>query len=309
MSSIEVVLVGAGRWGENIARTLKHLELERLVTLSYVVDVNLSRAIEVSNKYGFRSAVDSIDKTSGSAYIIATPINTLSKVAKKAMEVAHCVFIEKPAAENSREALELLSLAESRGLVHQVGYLSRFDSIIIELKRRVLWENVYGLRFRRLSGRPLYMRSYPITLDIMSHDIDLAFHLLNQREVKTLFSVFQVDEFGVPQRAIAGVTYGDIDVVFEADGVIPAKVREVDVLSEKEVVRADLVSRKLTIRAEASSRQIDVDGETPLRSELRAFVEKCSGRDVEVPDLEDAVAVLKLIEEISSAAVSIRETE
>ncbi|MDW8010378.1 MAG: Gfo/Idh/MocA family oxidoreductase [Sulfolobales archaeon] len=305
---MRAVLVGEGRWGENVARSLKQLELEGMVTLSYVVDVDLSRATEFSKKYGFQSAVSSVSETSGDAYVIATSISTLSKVAREAMEIAHCVFIEKPVAETSREALELLSLAESRGLVHQVGYVSRFDPVVEELKKRVTREEIYGVRFRRLSKRPPRMRSYPVTLDLMTHDIDLAFYLLNQRSAKVVFSLFQIDSSGVPQRAVAGATYDGVNAIFEADGILPVKIREIDVLSEREFLRADLVSRVLTVRGEIGDSRIVIDGEEPLKRELRVFIERCGGKDIEAPSLKDAVAVLELVEEISRAAMKIRES-
>ncbi|MEM4936469.1 MAG: Gfo/Idh/MocA family oxidoreductase, partial [Sulfolobales archaeon] len=173
MSSVKTVLVGAGRWGTNIARALKELEVEGLVELSYVVDIDISRALELSKKYGFRAAASRICESSGEAFIIATPISALYQNALEAMNAASCVFIEKPAAETYEEVNYLLTLANARGIVHQVGYLSRFDSTIVELKQQIRDRYVYALRFRRLSRRPHYMRSYPVTLDLMSHDIDL----------------------------------------------------------------------------------------------------------------------------------------
>lgn len=301
LSSVKTVLVGAGKWGTNIARTLKELELEGLVELSYVVDIDISRALELSKKYGFKAVSSSIYDASGEAFIIATPISTLYQNALEAMKMSSCVFIEKPAAETYEEASYLLTLANARGIVHQVGYLSRFDSTVVELKQQISDKHVYALRFRRLSRRPPHMRSYPVTLDLMSHDIDLAFYILNTREVKPLFSLFDVDE-GVPQRAIAEAIYGGIDVVFEADGVLPVKVREIDALTDRGIIRADLISKVLTVVSETGKTQIEASDREPLKEELRVFIERCRGKDVEAPDLRDAAAVLKIIDELTRIA-------
>ncbi|MEM1623126.1 MAG: Gfo/Idh/MocA family oxidoreductase [Sulfolobales archaeon] len=301
MSSVKTVLVGAGRWGTNIARALKELEVEGLVELSYVVDIDISRALELSKKYGFRAAASRICESSGEAFIIATPISALYQNALEAMNAASCVFIEKPAAETYEEANYLLTLANARGIVHQVGYLSRFDSTIVELKQQIRDRYVYALRFRRLSRRPHYMRSYPVTLDLMSHDIDLAFYMLNPRKVRPLFSLFAVDS-GVPQRAVAEVIYDGADVVFEADGILPVKVREVDVLTDQGIIRADLVSKMLTVATEIGKTQIRTSDREPLKEELRVFIERCRGKDIEAPDLRDAAAVLKVIDELTRVA-------
>lgn len=301
MGAVRTVLVGAGRWGTNIARTLKELENEGLADLSYVVDLDLAKAKELSERYGFREVTDSIDEARGEAYIVATPIDTLYVNALRAASAAACVFIEKPAAQTYREATELFSLIESRKLVHQVGYLSRFDPVVTELRNAIRGRSIYALRFRRLSRRPPHMRSYPITLDLMSHDIDLAFFLLSPREVRAMFSTFVVDA-GVPQRAVAGVIYDGVDVLFEADGRLPVKIREVDVLTDEGIVRVDLVSRNLTIKTDRGSTRIEVGNEEPLKKELRVFLERCGGRNLEAPTLREAAEVLKVIDEVSMIA-------
>lgn len=301
MSPVRVSLVGAGRWGTNIARTLRELENEGLVELGHVVDVDIYRALELSRKYGFRAATTRISEASGDAFIIATPIDTLYRNAAEAMDVAPCVFVEKPAAETHEDAIDLLTLADARGVVHQVGYLSRFDPAVAELLRQVGDKDVYALRFRRLSRRPSHMRAYPVTLDLMSHDIDLAFYITSQSETRPLFSSFAV-EGGVPQRAVAGAVYGRVDVVFEADGVLPVKVREIDVLTGRGLIRADLVSRVLTVSTESGSVRIEASGGEPLKEELRVFIERCRGKDVKAPDLRDAVATLRVIDELTRIA-------
>ncbi len=305
MNPVSTVLVGAGRWGENIARTLRDLKEEGLVELSYVVDVDFSRAVELSRKYGFRAAARDVGEASGEAFVVATPIDSLYHSSLEALEKTACVFVEKPAARSSGEAMELLEYAEARGVVHQVGYLSRFDPVVAELRRQLRGRTVYALRFRRLSRRPPRMRIYPVTLDLMSHDIDLAFFLLGRRETRVMFSLFVVDG-GVPQRAIAGVAYGGVDVVFEADGVLPVKVRGVDALAEDGMIRADLVSGVLEVITESGVSRIEVGGEEPLKAELRAFVERCRGAGVEAPDLRDALEVLRVVEGLSERAGILR---
>ncbi len=303
---MRTVLVGAGKWGENVARTLRDLKAEGLVELSYVVDVNLSRALELSRTYGFRAAAGSIGEASGEAFVIATSIDALYSSALEAIDRAACVFVEKPVATSPAEAAELLVRAEARGVVHQAGYLSRFDPTVVELGRLLLGRRVYAMRFRRLSRRPPHMRSYPVTLDLMPHDIDLAFFLLGRREARITFSLLAVDG-GVPQRAVAGATYDGVDVVFEADGMLPVKIREVDVLAEDGMIRADLVSRVIEVVAGSHGSQVSASGEEPLKAELRAFVERCRGAETAAPDLRDAVEVLKVVEELSRRAVVLRE--
>lgn len=295
--AVRISLIGAGRWGGNIARVLKELEMENLVELDQVVDKDLTRASELRERYGFRRASSDLDNITSEAVVVATSIDSLYSVTLKAIDLANCVFVEKPVATSTHQILELLNKAESKGVTHQVGYISRFDATVTELKKWLGIYSPYSIQFRRLSRRPSHMLAYPVTLDLMSHDVDLAFYLLKPRVARVLFSVLTPSE-SVPQRVVAAVRYDEVDVLFEADGLLPVKVREVDVLSESGLLRADLVAGRLTIETPSSILKVEVKIEEPLKKELRVFVERCMGRDFEAPTLRDALTTLKVIEEI-----------
>ncbi len=301
---VRISLIGAGRWGSNIARALKELEMENLVELDLVVDKDLTRASELRERYGFKRASSDLDSITSEAVVVATSIDSLYLTALRAIDLANCVFVEKPAATNTHQILELLSKAESRGVIHQVGYISRFDITVTELRKWLEKYPPYSIQFRRLSRRPSHMFVHPVTLDLMSHDVDLAFYLLKPRVTKVLFSVLTPNE-GVPQRAIAVARYDDVDVLFEADGLLPVKVREVDVLSGGGLLRADLVAGRLTIGTPSGILNVEVKNEEPLKKELRVFVERCAGRDFEAPTLRDALATLKVLEEVHTLGKTI----
>jgi len=296
---LKVVLVGAGKWGSNIARVLKELEAGGLIELHAVVDLDLSRATELSKAYGFRVAERDPTAVDGDAYLVAVPMDFLSSTVLKVVDRARCVFVEKPAATSVEEAVVLLDEVRSRGVVDQVGYLVRFDPVSVELAKLVSQLKPYALRFRRLSRRPPHMRRYPITLDLMSHDVDLAFHILGAEDFKVVSSYLSPTE-GPPQRALSVVKYGDLEVLFEADGLLPVKVREVDVLSERALVRADFVSRRILVLSESGVTELRVDSTEPLKEELKVFTERCRGADIKAPTLEDALKVLRVLEELHS---------
>jgi predicted dehydrogenase len=295
--ALRISLVGAGRWGSNIARALKELEREKLVELDYVIDKEITRASELREKFGFKKASSSLDDIASDAVVVATSIDGLYSTALRAVDVVGCVFVEKPAATSSLQLVELLNRAETKNVVHQVGYISRFDAAITELRKWLEKYPPYAIRFRRLSRRPSHMAAYPVTLDLMSHDVDLAFYLLKPRTTKVFSSMFTPSE-GIPQRAVALVSYDGVDAILEADGQLPVKVREIDVLSESGLLRADLATGRLVIGSPSDTLKIEVKNEEPLKKELKVFVERCLGRDFEAPTLRDALAVLKLLEEV-----------
>jgi predicted dehydrogenase len=298
---LRVVLVGAGRWGSNIARVLKELEAEGLVDLYGVADADLGRAAELSKNYGFKVAEKDPAAVDGDAYLLAVPIDSLYSTALKVLDRARCIFVEKPAATSTEEVTRLLDEVRSRGVVDQVGYIVRFDLVSVELAKLVNQLKPYALRFRRLSRRPPHMRRYPVTLDLMSHDIDLALHILGAEGFNVIASYLS-PVGGPPQRALALVEYGDLEILFEADGILPVKVREVDLLSESALAKADFVSRRILIYSEAGTTELRLSGTEPLKEELRTFIERCRGVDLKAPTLEDALKVLTVLEELHRLA-------
>lgn len=71
------------------------------------------------------------------AVVIATPSRLHDPMVRKALEKGIHVFCEKPFSLDWQKALELAELAESRGLVNQVGYHYRYVGAFKEMKRLV----------------------------------------------------------------------------------------------------------------------------------------------------------------------------
>jgi predicted dehydrogenase len=101
----------------------------------------------VLSKYGNHRCFDDhknmIDTLDLDLVIVATPTKFHYHIVKYALEHGVHVFCEKPFCLNSRESHELVDLAESSGLVNQVGYHNRFLGSFVEAKR-LLEEGVIG---------------------------------------------------------------------------------------------------------------------------------------------------------------------
>jgi len=69
------------------------------------------------------------------AVVIATPTSTHYQLVRSALDHGLHVFCEKPLSLSPKESEELVTLAEARKLVAQVGYHNRFVATFRELKR------------------------------------------------------------------------------------------------------------------------------------------------------------------------------
>src|SRR5690606_31623781 len=75
-----------------------------------------------------------LDTVELDAVVIATPTRLHGPMVRQALERGIHVFCEKPLTLSAQESLELAELAESRGLVTQVGYHNRFVGAFREVK-------------------------------------------------------------------------------------------------------------------------------------------------------------------------------
>lgn len=121
-SGVRIGLVGCGYWGRNLARALGSLGV-----LAAVVDDDPARAQE-SASHGAR--VVSLDHLLADrdiqAVAIATPAATHHDLARRCLEAAKDVFVEKPMSLRPSHGAALVELAEQQGRILMVGHLLHY---------------------------------------------------------------------------------------------------------------------------------------------------------------------------------------
>lgn len=136
------------------------------------------------------------------AVTIVTPNVEHARQAQAALVSGKHVLCEKPLAMNTAEAREIVRLAESTELIHQVAFTYRYLYGVQELRRRVLQGDVgspYFLRIQwqawdamredyQISPRDkLGLAGGGVLYDVGSHLFDLAYYILGPIESVTGF--------------------------------------------------------------------------------------------------------------------------
>lgn len=174
-------VIGTGYLGKFHAE--KYAAMED-VELTGIVDINRKQAEEVAEKLGvpayFRPE-DILGKVDAVSIVVPTPLHY--PVSRLFLEHDVDVLIEKPITTTLNEADSLIDLAESRGLIIQVGHLERFNPAVIAL------EDVLGvpmfIESHRLSIFQPRGTDVDVVLDLMIHDIDIILNLV-QSEVTSI---------------------------------------------------------------------------------------------------------------------------
>ncbi|MBU0492228.1 MAG: Gfo/Idh/MocA family oxidoreductase, partial [Chloroflexi bacterium] len=244
---INVALVGYGYWGPNLARNLHELADTNLVV---VCDQDTSRLAQAQKLYpGVRATArvtEVWDDAGIGAVVIATPAPTHYELVKAALAAGKHVLVEKPLTLCSREARELVDLAQAHGRILMVGHTFEYNPAVLKVKELLaqgqLGDVYYAYSTRVNLGR--IQRDLNALWSIAPHDISILLFLFDQMPIE------------VSARGASYLNPDVEDVVFIdllfASGLIahihaswldPSKVRRMTIVgSQKMIVYDDLES-------------------------------------------------------------------
>ena len=183
--SIQVAVIGSGRWGKNHISTLDSISKSHGITKLLVCDSNKETLEQWhdSNHECFESISEMLKNHHPDFAVIATPPESHFSIAKQLMERKINVLVEKPLSQNLDDANSLLDQSEESGCILSVGVLLRFHSGIM-LAKKILSSgrigDIVSLRFERHSTRQI--PKYADLVDAMGiHAIDSILYLLGEK--------------------------------------------------------------------------------------------------------------------------------
>lgn len=269
MGKVKLGLVGTGHMGQY------HVNVAVGLTGVYepvgIYDASPERLKEVSDRFavpGFNDLdklIDSVD-----AVTVAVPTVHHYDVARRALEKGKHVLVEKPMTETVEQARELVNLAQSKGLVFQVGHVERFNGAVLELGKIV--ENPYLIESRRLAPYNPRIQDVGVVLDLLIHDLDIVLNLVGKNVVSVHgrgCRAFSKQE----DIAVATIQFeGGCLANLNASRATQSKVRTLTISQEKAYIHLDFATQDIDIHRQASSAYLMTREE--LRYKQESFVEK-----------------------------------
>ncbi len=169
MTILRTAVIGVGSMGRWHADKYAALPNSELVA---VVDADASRAASVAGELGvegltdFRELVGRVDAVS-----VVTPTSAHFEVAEFLLDNGIHVLVEKPITSTMEQARTLVELAESSGLVLQVGHLERCNPAVVALTKHITVPRF--IETNRIAPYKPRALDVSVVLDLMIHDIDL----------------------------------------------------------------------------------------------------------------------------------------
>ena len=130
MTNISVI--GCGRWGPNHIRNFSSLSDSTVVSAVDTQSEPLSRISKnfpnVHPEQDYRRVLENSDLD---AVVVATPTNTHYAIVRDALLANKHVMCEKPLCQTSKEAEELIELADERNLILMIGHVFLFNNNVL----------------------------------------------------------------------------------------------------------------------------------------------------------------------------------
>ncbi len=179
---LKVGLIGLGYWGPNLARVLNQ---STRCEFTSCCDLDPRKLAKITRQYPrlaeFRSA-EQLLASDVDAVLIATPISTHCQLARQALLSGKHVFVEKPLADNSAKARELVGLAQAVDRKLMTGHTFVYSPPVTKIKELIdsgeLGELLY-LSFSRVN-LGLYQKDVDVIWDLAVHDVSILLYWLGE---------------------------------------------------------------------------------------------------------------------------------
>jgi UDP-2-acetamido-3-amino-2,3-dideoxy-glucuronate N-acetyltransferase len=303
--NLGVAVVGVGRWGENLVRTLSTLADASVVGLCDVDPERLSgRTAAFPHAFCTPSLPALLDRPSVQAVAIATPPEEHVLPALMALGRGCHVFVEKPLATSLADAERVLAAAQSNQRVLMVGHILQHHPSVQTLCHWVRQGCLGQLRRIETWRLGASRDALGAWWTLAPHDLSVVRLLLGAP-----LRIALRPEAGDPDRMKATLEYaGNVQVTVTVAADHPTKVRRLRVIgTRRTVVFDDTAVDKLRVYDPSDHPGAPLPSphpeEEPLLVEMRAFVHRARLGTVED---SDGLAGAEIVQWLEAGSTSLR---
>jgi len=281
---IKVGVVGTGHLGNYHLQKYQKISDCEIIGTADIIKESSEKAAETYNceaLFDHRDLIGKVDAVS-----VAVPTRSHYEVTKDLLSAGIDVLLEKPICVTLEEADELISIAESKGAIFQIGFVERFNPAIAALEKVI--EAPLFIESHRL--HPFFERGtdVDVILDLMIHDLDIILNFVKSplKNVEAVGVSVLSNEVDISNARITFQSGCVANITASrATGKVLQKIRffglegyhSID-YGKRELVS---LSRKKDANGqiEIGQNNVEVAAYDPLEKEIRAFVNSVITRE------------------------------
>lgn len=306
----KVAVIGAGRWGQNIVRTLHALgALVAVAEQAPALLAQLKANPDYKDITFYADYVPILNDTDIQAVCIATPVATHFSVAQEALEAGKDVFVEKPMTMTVDEAEKLVKLADEKSAILMVGHMLLYQPAIQFIKHFIdegKLGNVYSLRqVRRNLGTVRQHENALYSLGV--HDLAVFAYLVDAEADKIISTGQSALQSGIEDDVDVHIRYKNgVHAHLHVSWQWPYKDRNLMLIGEKGSLFYDELSHKVIFYKNYAMQggELITEGEEvvfegssqPLKLEMEHFLLSVARRMQPLSDGVNGAAVVGMLE-------------
>lgn len=319
---MRLLLIGVGRWGRNHLKALKSLVDELYVADSDPSQLKVCGEFSIPTDHLSTDYHDFLDRVDG--VDLVTPADSHLKICKECFEKRKDVFVEKPIALTTAEAKEMISQADKRGLILQVGHIYRYHPASLKIKgfieegRLGTAQYAYG----HFMGFKRPRTDVGVTQTDAIHYFDLFNYLFGgpPQAVRAVVSYYL--NLPLDDTSISILEYGKKLVFVEAGYMPPENRRDISIIGDRGSLFCNFKKNSLSfynnryekqgekwVAIEGEVNEISFSSEEPLKLELKSFLDSMKDRSKPLSDGQAGWEALKIVEACYESSRSGRRIE
>ncbi len=297
-------VVGAGVFGGyHASKYADHPEVQ----LVGVYDPDDARAAAQAERWGVQSFSNAAEMFAAcDAVTVASPAPTHGALAIAALNAGSHVLVEKPLAITVEEASAVAETAERAQRIVQVGHQERF--VFAAMGVLGAPERPRLIRAKRMTPFSERGADVSVSLDLMTHDIDLARLLAERAPVARIASDIVAERADYPDHVSARIEFENgVTAELEASRLASERERTMRLEYDSGVVEIDFLAKTFTnttphaLNADFASAPQARDS---LAASVSAFIDAVKGRaDAAIP-AQDGVEAVRVALAADAAVVT-----
>jgi predicted dehydrogenase len=316
---INIAVIGAGAWGKNHIRVFSEIPNIRL---KYVCDQDPTKLVALQKTYPQAKMVEDLkpilqDPEVRGVVVTSSAVSHYS-LSKDLMQADKDVLVEKPMALNTKDAEEMLKIAEMRKRILMVGHLLVYHPVVDRLKEMVVsgeLGKIYYIYTQRVNLGVIRQDENAL-LSFAPHDLSVILYLLEEEPVMVTGYGESYIQKGIEDVAFLGLQFSDGKMAsIHLSWLDPHKLRKITIVGSKKMVVFDDMetSEKLKIYDKGvKNLSYDTYGEylslrfgditipnikmlEPLRAEAEHFIRSIETRKEPKTGGRDGLRVVKIL--------------
>jgi predicted dehydrogenase len=241
---IKVGIVGLGYWGPNLVRNFQSVNGAEVHSVADFDNNRLQKIHQLYPKINLCNDANEIfENPEIDAVVLATPINTHYDLAKKALLKNKSVMVEKPLATSRAEVLELMEIADARGLSLMVDHTFLYTGAVQKIKSVIDTGELGQLQYFDSTriNLGLFNPNWSVIWDLAVHDLSIFDYISGgKKPVAVSATGIAHTKMGIENLAYISLFFGDETFAhITSSWISPVKIRKTLIGGTKKMIIYD----------------------------------------------------------------------